>query len=59
MQHAFASDENGDNQLSRAEFRSWAKLNSNVGQWVASLSSFVLNHLGPHIDLAGAPVYGR
>ena len=47
------------NQLSRAEFRSWAKLNSNVGQWVASLSSFVLNHLGPHIDLAGAPVYGR
>ena len=45
VSHAFASDDNNDDKLSRAEFRSWAKLNSNVTQWVASLSSFVLNNI--------------
>eukprot|EP01047_Picozoa_sp_COSAG01_P007862 COSAG01_NODE_302_length_19206_cov_11.098687_19_plen_374_part_00 len=53
VQHAFvSSDANGDGEMSRAEFRNWAKLNSNVTSWVASLSGFVLSNLLTHVELS-------
>lgn len=53
VQHAFvSSDANGDGEMSRVEFRNWAKLNSNVTSWVASLSGFVLSNLLTHVELS-------
>ena len=39
---AFASDDNNDGELSWVEFKAWAAVNSNMGQWCAQLLYLVM-----------------